>query len=477
MNFLNDLASNNQVVIADDNRSLTGQQFAEAVTHVANELLQKHFVKGTPVLLRMTNSVPSTVMFFALVRAGATVFVGNPHDPVNRVIESIERFGLGAVFADVPTTVTVQAKLLGELGESVLTYHYEDTFSALSLPANNRPLASVDASMASAQVAIFSSGTTGRPKAILHSIDNLLHNAKLHAEAVGLRATDVVAGFLPVYYSYGLVANLMASLVSNSKMVFKLRGTNLDQQWANDNKVTTLALTPFFAQQQEFDIPSLRLMTFGGDALSADAALKLKRKLPDCELYSTYGLTECGPRVATWRFDNKIIPDGFIVPLGKPLPGFTLVLSEDTGHGELLVTTPTRTLGYYHGLQEGYEMPDWGASQVHTGDLFFAVDGQYHFASRDKHMIVQNGEKLFPPLIEAIIRKIDGVVDVSVEGILDRKKGQVARANIHASIELTTRVIRKTLLQQLPHSAIPEQFEFVNKIPRSQTGKQLGAVS
>ena len=287
----------------------------------------------------------------------------------------------------------------------------------------------------------------------------------------------MIAGFLPIYYSYGLVANLISSLVRGSKFIFQARSSQLDPLWANENKVSVLALTPYFGQRMDVKIPTLRMLTFGGDALSSEAANELKSKFVGCELYSTYGLTEAGPRVASWRFDHQDIPSGLIVPLGEPLDGCELELlshSNDlAGLGELVVKTSTHTLGYFYGVGRGVEIPDWPEGKVYTGDLFIKTKEHFYFVSRDKEMIVQNGEKLFPPVIESIIRHIEGVIDVRVEGVFDKDKGQIARAMIHADREIPVSKLRRSLLKELPHASIPAEFAFVDFIERSATGKKL----
>ncbi|GAA3917553.1 class I adenylate-forming enzyme family protein [Litoribacillus peritrichatus] len=479
--FLSNLEANHNVVLSEFQASLTGRELYYSISEFAAELENSGFEKGSAALVRMTNSISSVIAFFGVLKAGGVVFVGNPYDPIPRVCQVIKQFGVECFFADKPSVFAVQNTFAMQVIESEVNEHLNGRMFSYSLSKVNEPAIAESKKalnpITDAQVAIFSSGTTGQPKAILHSARNVFINAQRHCDAVGLRSDDVIAGFLPIYYSYGLVANLIASLVKGSKFVFQARSSQLDPLWANENKISVLALTPYFGQRLDVDIPSLRMLTFGGDALSSEAANILKSKFAGCELYSTYGLTEAGPRVASWRFDHQDIPSGLIVPLGEPLAGCELELlshSDDaTDLGELVVKTSTRTLGYFYGVERGVEMPDWPEGKVKTGDLFMKTNEHFYFVSRDKEMIVQNGEKLFPPVIESIIRHIDGVIDVRVEGIFDQEKGQIARAKIHADIEIPASKLRRSLLKELPHASIPADFVFVDHIERSATGKKL----
>ena len=97
--------------------------------------------------------------------------------------------------------------------------------------------------------------------------------------------------------------------------------------------------------------------------------------------------------------------------------------------------------------------------------------GELYFIGREKKIIFQGGEKLFPLVIENAIHNIDGVSDVVVSSSQDKEKGEIAKAYIVANNDLTLQEIRKKLKQRLARSLIPDQLEFVDYIPRSMTGK------
>ncbi|GAA6169957.1 class I adenylate-forming enzyme family protein [Sessilibacter corallicola] len=473
--FLDAVSNVKNVVLADAKSEVTGEEFVQQVIRGSEEITNSGLKAGTSCLVRLSNNVASVVLLFSVLRAGGVVFVGNPHDPIAKTTGIIKKFGIGAFYGDKPSVLAIRANLdsdcdVAKLFGGKILGAYDD--------ANSRPLSSQDERMNRVNIAVFSSGSTGDPKAILHNTDSIFANAKKHADEVGLKPTDVVAGFLPIYYSYGLVANLMGSLAAGAKFVFLGNSSGLSQEWAREQEISVLSLTPWFAMQLDIDVPSLRVMTFGGDAMFSHIAKELQKRFPKCELYSTYGLTEAGPRVATWRFDGKTIPDSEIVPLGKPLEGVELLLEEpqsDSHYGELLVKTDTRMLGYYYGIEAGFTMPDWPENIVRTEDLFREVGGDLFFVSRAKEMIVQNGEKIFPSSVESVLRRINGVVDANVCGVHCETRGQIAKAFIKANIEIDVTDVRRALLDKLPQSAIPSEYVFVDEIPRTATGKKSSA--
>lgn len=470
--FLDAVGNIKSVVLADQKSEVTGEEFLKEVLSASQELIDSGFKAGTSCLVRLSNNVASVVMLFSVLKAGGVVFVGNPHDPITKCDGIIKKFGIGAFFGDKPSVLALQASL----GEGVRVERLQTgKLAAGFCPHFSRTLANQDERMANVNIAVFSSGSTGEPKAILHNVSSVLKNAKKHADAIGLRSTDTIAGFLPIYYSYGLVANLMGSLAAGAKFVFLGNASGLTEEWANEQKISVLSLTPWFAMQLNMNVPSLRVMTFGGDAMFGHIARELQQRFPQCELYSTYGLTEAGPRVATWRFDNRVVPDSEIVPLGEALPGCELIIDNhdvEGEYGELLVRTDTRMLGYYYGVEQGYFMPDWQENMVHTEDLFNVVDGELFFVSRAKEMIVQNGEKIFPSSVESVLRRINGVVDANVRGVRCETRGQIAKAFIKTSIDIDISEVRRALLDKLPLSAIPSEYVFVDEIPRTATGKK-----
>lgn len=464
---LHDISS---VVLKDAEKQLTGQLLVAEVQQRSKQLQAYGVNANSTVLVRLTNKVNTVVSLLSTLDAGATVFVGNPYEPIEETASKSRRFGLQYIIGEKPALRGVSATLNKQ--DVKTDVHFLDDFQFIStgIPAQQNEL------LHGERIALFSSGTTGAPKAIVHAFSNILSNANMHADSIGLKSSDVVGGVLPVYYSFGLVASLFASLAKGCCYCFQPRSSTVDENWASEEGISVLSLTPFFANQLEATLPSLRLLTLGGDALSSDIAKAIKTKFNNCELYSTYGLTEAGPRVSTWRFDNKPIPKDQIVPLGEPLTGVSLRLEQVNAAnniGELIVNTPTKMLGYLVGDNQPAIIPEWPGQDVCTGDLFSEIDQRLVFRSRKKELIVQNGEKIYPPVIESLIKQISSVVDAIVVGVDSEEKGQVAKAQIQCSQELTVQEIRKTLLCHLPHAVIPSQFEFVERIQRSQTGKKI----
>lgn len=474
--LLSELKETNKIVISDSQNSLTGKQFAEKVDNLSKKLLAMDIKDKKCCLLRLTNSIDSICILFAALTNRAMVFIANPHDPIEKLCKSMHQFSIYALLADKATTITVQKRLSEFTFVKNQAIEGVDFYSVL-VKENSYPISFYDIRMSEADIAIFSSGSTGEPKAILHRMESLLLNAAMHVEAIDLRSSDVIGITLPLYYSYGLVANLLSGLVVKADINLNKQIGAIDIDWLMAHKISVLSVTPYLAKRLNKHPSKLRIITVGGDILYSKQALQLLADFPDSSIYSTYGLTEAGPRVATHLINLDDIEKNNMLPLGMPLKNVSLTLMNnslnDSDFGELVVNTPTHMLGYFYGQDKGFFPKEGKNRNIETGDLYEKISGNLFFRGRKKKIIVQGGEKLFPSMIESIINDIEGVIDVMVDSVPHLENGDVAKAYIVTNKDITINSIRKELLKNISRSMIPEQLEFVESIPRSVTGKIL----
>lgn len=466
--LLSDLSHRNDIVIADHHHTLTGKAFVQKVKNLSVTLDELGIRDKKTCLLRMTNSIDAVLLLFAAILNQAVVLIANPHEPIAKICDTIEKFSIFALLTDRATSVMVEKKLPFNYKLQCCAIKHNEFFASL-IPANNSRLTDFDYRMGDADLAIFSSGSTGEPKAILHKITNLLQNAQMHIESIGLSELDNMGITLPLYYSYGLVANLFSGLIARSKIFINFQIGSIDSSWIKQNNISALSITPFIAKRLTQDFPSLRKITVGGDILYSKEARKLLNNYPNSAIYSTYGLTEAGPRVSTFKIERSVLNKNFIVPLGNALNKVTISLENNARRGELRVNTPTHMLGYFLGKENGFTPQE--STLIKTGDLYEQKHGELYFVGREKKIIFQGGEKLFPLVVENAIHTIDGVSDVLVSSARDKEKGEIAKAFIVANSNITLAEVRKKLKQRLASSLIPYQLEFVDSIPRSLTGK------
>ncbi|MEU7857117.1 class I adenylate-forming enzyme family protein [Nonomuraea sp. NPDC049141] len=283
-------------------------------------------------------------------------------------------------------------------------------------------------------VVILTSGTSGIFSGCLHRASSLFRNAARHAGAVGLRADDTMLITLPLNFSYALVAQALAGLVTGARLVvtgppFSPRGY---ADAVRRHGVTSSSLTPFLLRGLVPGEPpkGLRMLTVGGDALPSREVTALLQGRDDLEVYITYGLTEAGPRVSTLA--AHLEPVHRHGSVGRPLPGVGVSLRDvRDGVGELLVTSDTvlvRRVGATDGratdgrvtegrvtegrVTEGRATDGRPApGQIATGDLFrIDADGYLHFAGRMGDSCVVDGVKVSLPSVRRLAEALPGVV-------------------------------------------------------------------
>ncbi|OLT27059.1 polyketide synthase ligase, partial [Actinomadura sp. CNU-125] len=280
----------------------------------------------------------------------------------------------------------------------------------------------------SGRALLSTSGTSGAFSACLHRIDALLRNARRHAAAVGLTAADTVLVNLPLYYSYAMVAQVLAAYVTGARIV--VTGPPFTpaafESAIAARGVTHTSITPELARRLLargiVPAPGPRVLTIGGDRMHPAHVTRLLAARPRGELYLTYGLTEAGPRVLTLAAHAE--PHSRHASAGLPLPGVRTALRDDTG--ELLVESDTvleRKIG-----GPPAERTLIAPGRIATGDVFtIDDDGHHYFRGRLSDFAVIRGEKVSLGGLRQTVHAIEGVVrctprleqDVNGENAID----------------------------------------------------------
>jgi len=386
---------------------------------VAGDVARLGLPAGTPVLVCLSNGRRLLDVYFAVLLAGGVPLTVSPATSSARIAALATELGAGAVVAARPDPARYGCETVVAVGDA----------QAVVLPARYRRTG------VAGTVLMSTSGTSGLFSACLHRADSLVRNARRHADAVGLTGRDTVLVNLPLFYSYAIVAQALAALVTGARLVVSGPPFSPEAYEAAVGRyaVTSSSLTPTIARlllAQGTRLPvGLRMLTVGGDRIAPEHVTRLRSANPDVELYVTYGLTEAGPRVSTLAAHRE--PPGRHGSVGVPLDGVTVSLRgapPDGTAAELLVSADTVMLAKVGTRQAGRTLVAPGV--VATGDLFRIDDGYLFFEGRLSDFVVVRGEKVSLHAVRQFVQSLPDVVRCSTH------VGEDAAGTTHFDLEV-----------------------------------------
>ncbi|MBW9121037.1 AMP-binding protein [Microbacterium trichothecenolyticum] len=254
------------------------------------------------------------------------------------------------------------------------------------------------------------SGSTGSPKLVRLSAENVRSNAASIAEYLGLTAADRAATTLPLQYCYGLsVVN--SHLLTGASLVLTERSVADEEFWvrARAHAVTSFAGVPYTFELLEArgfdggDLPSLRYLTQAGGRMAPDAVRRIAHlgQQRGFELFVMYGQTEATARMAYLPPDLAMTHAGAI---GRPIPGgaFRIDAVDGAESGELVYEGPNVMMGYAHG-PEDFALGRT-VTELRTGDVArLRTDGLYEIVGRMNRFVKVFGLRLDLDRVERLL--------------------------------------------------------------------------
>ena len=484
-------------VLASDERALTYAQLDAGARAVALALRARGLSVGARVALSAANGEAFLVGFFGASYAGVTVV----HIPIlsapPEVRLRVERSGCAAALVDAPREALLRGacpalpvvQLEAELGDAAMAAHLAvgpdgprgavtslDAGTALDLPA------SADAML------LFTSGTTGGPKAARITHASLLaHTAALVHHTLRLTEDDVVLGALPWTHSFGLRMSVLAPFYAGAQVLSFSRFDGAKTLAALDaGRVTWAPAVPTMFAAWTADAGPERVARGLRSALSAGAPLprELRRRAEarlGCPVRQGYGLTE-----ATFSTidtgDDGADSDPLVdrEHVGAPVWGVELRVRDEEGHdlpagseGEVWVRGPNVMAGYLGDDEATRAVFDNG--WLRTGDLGRLDErGRLVLVDRLKDLILRGGANVYPSEVEDALSLHPGVAQVAVIGRPDDYYGEQVVAVVvpraappsHAELDAHARA-------HLAKNKLPAEYVFTDTLPLGPSGKVL----
>jgi len=318
-------------------------------------------------------------------------------------------------------------------------------------------------------VVLFTSGTTGEPRAVRLTGRNLHASAVASAFRLGVAPGDRWLDCLPVYHTGGL-APVVRCAVQGTTLVLQSRFDASETASAvTEFDVTGLSLVPTQLRRlldADVSLASLETVLLGG-APAARSLLERAREA-GVPVYPTYGLTETASQVATATPENARRHSGTV---GQPLYRTEVTILDDGEpvergeRGEIVVSGPTVTPGYLDG---GGAFCEHG---LRTGDVGYRdADGRLWVVGRRDEMILSGGELVAPREVVDAIREHPAVTDAAVVGVEDPMWGERVATLVVAERDLDVSTVREHCRERLADYRCPKTIAFTDALPRTPSG-------
>lgn len=483
-NLVRALNQNPKKILLTDykGRSVTRGDALLYIDTIAGDLSQKGIQEGERVIFLVNTSIESILYFYALIRVGAVIILADPEmgqenfkerirfsnaqwmlqDPI---LEKIDRFSFikpilrlcNIWFPDnlpIEKQNKITIKSISEI-QKIKTVQYKEI--ALSQQK--------DAAI------IFTSGTTGTPKGVVHTHNSLFEGIKLISAHVPIQENDSLYASQIYFLLIAINIPCHVFIPKPSKFNSELFLETLEKQ-----KITTAFLLPYEGQKiinsckkRSKKIPSsLETLFFGSAPVTKTFLSKLKNVCKDhTQIYGIYGATEM-LIISLISMAEKMRIESNGDPLGKALPGIEAILSSEN---EILTSGPQ--------MYDRY-LGDEKARFFYSGDLGeIQEDGNIIMLGRKKDMIIKHGYNVYPSLFENTIASIPGVQQCAMVGVYNPtiEDEEIVLYVVKTTDSKITSARIMSYLQNgkysIDHQALPDKIIFIDELPYSGRSKKV----
>ena len=335
-------------------------------------------------------------------------------------------------------------------------------------------------------VVIFTSGSSGRPKGVLLSYFNLMNASVENTKRMNITESDRSCIIAPLFHIFGLVANLLSSLIVNSSVYFpeNIR-TDTILELISKHQCTIFHSVPAMlialVNNKNFTpdkAASLRRTIISAAAATPAQIEMFQKNMPANHFMSAYGLSEMAPVSLTKADDSQ---DHILHTVGLPFGILEIKIrnietNQDCDinqQGEILVQGSNLMLGYYKVPidDQSIDAEGW----LHTGDLgMIDADGYLRLSGRLKELIIRGGENITPIEVENAITLLSDIIsEVKVVGVPSEFFGEEVCAciTLKDGAKFDEKFIRSELAKHLSKFKIPSYFIVYNKLPVLGSGK------
>ena len=428
--------SKNAIVFED--RIYTYEEFVKQIKDY-KDILDKHNISSKVVVILGDYSFYNLALFFALYE-NKNIIV-----PITSNIKKVQDDFIKESFCEIIIKTDERNLLIQDL-KTTFSHNMID-----NLREKN-----------SSGLILFSSGSTGKPKAMIHNLDTLIDSFKDKKEKsmnmLVFLMFDHIGGLNTVFNALCMGACLIIPKIKDAKTICEL---------IEKYKIMVLPSSPTFLnliliseEYKNYDLSSLRMITYGTETMPQSLLLKLKDIFPKVKFLQTFGTSETGISTTSSKSSNSLF-----MKLEDINDEYKIV------ENELWLRSKTQVLGYLNASMDSFTSDGW----FKTGDLV-EVDGEYiKIIGRAKEVINVGGQKVLPSEVESIILEMEEISDCMVYGEKNAITGQTVVCDVvlNKNIENIKKRVRVFCKDRLDAYKIPTKVNVVDKTNFSDRFKKI----
>ena len=474
----------NKVAIVFRNQEITYSELKQQVLKFANGLIEAGITPDSHVALLMTNCPQYIISYYGVLAAGATIVPVNPLYTDRELSYILNNADTKAVIyheliqptIDKTKAALTTADLLIEFSETNphCTWNQLLEHAPLSVP-NERGDSGI------AQI-LYTSGTTGNPKGVMLSDDNLANMTTLLIRELGILEDDRVIVVLPIFHTLSKMAGVWAALVHGAtiyleerfipdailELIERVKATVF---YGVPTMFTMFTMSP---RLKEFDYSSLRLFGSGGASIPVEIIERIQNSI-GVPVAEAYGQTEATVMITCQPLNGERIAGS----VGLPVDGIGFRIVTPDGRdvpqgeiGEIVFNGRSAMMGYYKNpeataatIRDGW---------VHSGDLAYQDErGNVFIVDRIKDMIIRGGYNIYPREIEEVLYTHPAIAECAVLGEPDEVFGEEVAAFVVTKTPVTVEELQAHCLEHIAKYKVPQIFYFLEALPKNATGKIL----
>ena len=456
--------------------------------------------RGDVVAVQLPNWRHYAALYIACVRIGAVI---NPLMPVfrERELEYMLGFAEAKVWVvprafrgfDYPAMAAGLRGALPKLGQvfvvggadaqssfeaALLERAWENEVDSAALFASRRMTADDVTEI------MYTSGTTGQPKGVMHTANTLMCKCLLASELFGFESADTIFMGSPLAHQTGFLYAALFSIYHGAKCVLQdiWEPVRASRVIAEEHCTITLGATPFLSDlvhneaARAYDTSCLRLFLCSGAPIPSVLVEDARVSHPNMYVMSAWGMTEMGITTATYPGDplEKVLDTD-----GRALPHQTVRVLDEQGaavapgvEGRLQARCATTFVGYLK-RPEAYGVDD--AGWIETGDnARMDADGYIRITGRSKDIIIRGGENVPVVEVEELLYRHPAIEDAAVVAMPDVRLGErgCAFVTLRAGHSLDfAGMIAYLSGCRMMKQYLPERLEIISAFPRTPSGK------